>query len=249
MVLERVLETSGLRKNEEYEREVSLKNSDNQRYRPDVVIHLPGKRDIIIDAKTSLRAYEQYVNATDEKAKSDYAKQHLEAVRNHIDTLADKSYTQLEGIHTLDFVLMFIPIEGALTLALQEDPKLYDEAFAKHIVLVSPTSLLVALRAVENAWRHDRQNRNALEIARKAGELYDKFVGFAEDLKKVGEQLDKAHKTYDATWRKLKEGRGNLVHRVAELKKLGARTSKQMPKPLNEAVDFEQLTNKSGEIK
>lgn len=236
MVLERVLEASGLREGEEFEREVSLQDGDSKRFRPDVIVHLPDDRDIIIDAKTSLVAYEQYINAEDEEKKAHYAKLHIEAVKSHIDKLSDKSYTMLEGVNTLDFIFMFMPIEGALMLALQTDQTLYDKAFAKHIVLVSPTTLLVALRAVENTWRHERQNQNAMEIARKAGALYDKFVGFAEDLEKVGKQLDTVQKTYDSAWKKLTDGRGNIVRRIEELHELGARASKKIPKKLSDAA-------------
>jgi len=237
MVLERVLEASGLREGEEYEREVSLQDNENRRFRPDVIVHLPDDRDIIIDAKTSLVAYERYVNAETDEERALYARHHLEAVKSHIDRLSDKRYTALEGVNTLDFVFMFMPIEGALMLALQTDPSLYDKAFAKHIVLVSPTTLLVALRAVENTWRHERQNRNAMEIARRAGALYDKFVGFAEDLEKVGKQLDTVQKTYDGAWKKLTEGRGNIVRQVMALEELGAKTGKKMPKKLADAAD------------
>jgi DNA recombination protein RmuC len=241
MVLERVLEASGLREGEEYEREVSLQDAEKRRYRPDVVVHLPDDRDIIIDAKTSLVAYERYVNADSDEEKALYAKHHLDAVKQHIDRLSDKGYTRLEGVNTLDFIFMFMPIEGALMLALQTDPTLYDKAFAKHIVLVSPTTLLVALRAVENTWRHDRQNRNALEIARRAGALYDKFVGFAEDLERVGKQLDTVQKTYANTWNKLKDGRGNIVRQIEDLRELGARASKQMPKKLADELEPDRL--------
>ncbi len=236
MVLERVLEASGLRAGEEYEREVSLRDRESRRFRPDVIIHLPDDRDIVVDAKTSLVAYERYVNAEDEAEKKEYAKLHLEAVRSHIDKLSDKSYTALEGINALDFVFMFMPIEGALMLALQTDPGLYDRAFSKNIVLVSPTTLLVALRAVENTWRHERQNRNAMEIAKKAGALYDKFVGFAEDLERVGRQLDTVQRSYDGAWKKLTEGKGNIVRRIEELHELGARATKNMPKKLSDSA-------------
>ncbi len=236
VVLERVLEASGLREGEEYEREVSLNDSQNRRYRPDVIVHLPGNRDIVVDAKTSLVAYERYVNAESEEQKREFAKLHLEAVKSHIERLSEKSYTTLEGIDTLDFVFMFMPIEGALMLALQSDPGLYEKAFSKKIVLVSPTTLLVALRAVENTWRHERQSRNAMEIAKKAGALYDKFVLFAEDLEKIGRQLDTVQKTYEEAKRKLTDGRGNIVRRVEELHTLGARATKQMPKKLSEAA-------------
>ena len=239
MVLERVLEASGLREGEEFEREVSLKDSDNNRFRPDVIVHLPNDRDIIIDAKTSLVAYEQYVNAEDEEKRAHFAKLHIDAVKSHIDKLSDKSYTMLEGVNTLDFIFMFMPIEGALMLALQTDPTLYDKAFAKHIVLVSPTTLLVALRAVENTWRYEKQNRNALEIAHKAGVLYDKFVAFAKDFEKVGKQLDTTQKTYSNAWKKLTDGRGNIIKQIEELQELGVRTSKKISKGLLDAANID----------
>lgn len=240
MVLERVLEASGLRKGEEYEREVSLRDTRGRRFRPDVVVHLPDHRDLIIDAKTSLVAYERYVNTDEEEERRRYARLHLDAVKRHIDRLAEKNYSELEGIETLDFVFMFLPIEGALMLALQEDPGLYDAAFLRHIVLVSPTTLLVALRAVENTWRRERQNHNAQEIARRAGALYDKFVSFAEELEKMGKQLDTVQKSYDMAWKKLIDGRGNIVRQVETLRELGAKTNKTLPKKLREeALDEE----------
>ncbi len=245
MVLERVLEASGLREGEEYEREVTMHDDQNRRFRPDVVVHLPDSRDIIIDAKTSLVAYEGYVNAEDDRERQVYAKRHLEAVKSHIDKLSDKSYTALEGVNTLDFIFMFMPIEGALMLALQEDPSLYDRAFSKHIVLVSPTTLLVALRAVENTWRRERQSQNALEIARQAGALYDKFVSFVEDLEKVGKQLNTVQKSYESAWRKLTDGRGNIVGRIQRLEELGAKATKSMPKKLVEGAErLEELESK-----
>jgi len=238
IVLERVLKASGLREGEEYEREVSLKNLDNQRYRPDVIVHLPNDRDIIIDAKTSLVDYEQYISSEKEKEKKLYAKRHLKSIKNHIINLSDKNYTQLEGLNTPDFIFMFIPIDRALLLALETDRTLYDTALSKNIILVSPTTLLVALRAVENTWRHDRQNKNALVIAKRAGDLYDKFVSFSEDLEKIGKQIETTQKTYDGAWKKLTKGRGNLVDRAKELKILGARTSKKMPKKISDDADI-----------
>jgi DNA recombination protein RmuC len=235
MVLERVLEASGLREGEEYEREVSLQNDEQKRYRPDVIVHLPDKRDIIIDAKTSLLAYERYVNAEDEAQKHSYALQHLQSVNKHIEALEKKRYERLEGVNTLDFIFLFMPVEGALMLALQTDPSLYDKAFSRRIVLVSPTTLLVALRAVEHTWRTDKQSKNALEIAKKAGDLYDKFVGFTEELEKVGKQLDAAQKSYRNAWKRLSEGRGNLVRRVEELRTLGAKAHKELPDSLKKS--------------
>ena len=254
MVLERVLEASGLRKGEEYEREVSLKDTDARRYRPDVIVHLPDKRDIVIDAKAPLSAYERYINAEEEADRERYAREHLTAVQAHIDSLAGKDYTRLEGIESLDFVFLFIPVEGALMLALETDNRLYDRAFEKRIVLVSPTTLLVALRAVENTWRRDRQSKNALEIAKKAGDLYDKFVGFAEDMERIGRQLETLQKSYDNAWKKLTDGRGNLIRRIEELRELGAKASKQMPERIaresesmapNDAADDRNKKNKS----
>jgi len=234
MVLERVLEASGLRKGEEYEREVSLRNDDTERFRPDVIVRLPGGRDVVIDAKTSLAAYEHYVNAETEEARASYAKAHLASVENHIRKLADKSYTRLDKINSLDFIFLFMPIEGALTLALQTDPGLFEKAFEQRIVLTGPTTLLVALRAVENTWRQERQSKNAQLIARQAGALYDKFVSFVEDLEKIGKQLETVQKSYERTWRKLADGRGNLLRQVQRLEELGARTSKRLPPHLKD---------------
>ncbi len=241
MVLERVLEASGLRAGEEYEREVGLKDGENRRLRPDVIVRLPGGRDIVVDAKTSLVAYERYVRAEDDARKKEFAKLHLEAVKSHIDKLSGKNYASLDGINSLDFIFMFMPIEGALMLALQSDPSLYDRAFEKHIVLVSPTTLLVALRAVENTWRREKQNRNAIEIAKRAGSLYDKFVSFASDLEKVGKQLATVQRTYDDAWKKLTEGRGNIVGQIQKLEELGAKTTKRMPGRLAEEAKTDEM--------
>ena len=234
MVLERVLEASGLRKGEEYEREVHLRNEERKGYRPDVIVHLPEGRDMIIDAKTSLNAYERYMTVEDEKQKQHWKGEHLAAIKNHIEGLADKDYTKLQGIETLDFVLMFIPVEGALALALEAEPGLYEEAFEKHILLVTPVTLLTALRTVENLWRHERRNRNALKIAEQAGNLYDKFVGFVEDMQRIGGQIETLNKSYDGAMNKLKEGRGNLIRQAETLKELGAKTAKELPRELRE---------------
>ncbi|WP_456458418.1 DNA recombination protein RmuC, partial [Nitratifractor sp.] len=241
MVLEKVLEASGLREGEEYVRERTMRNVEYRRLRPDVIVYLPDRRELIVDAKTSLVAYERYANAEDEEQKRRYAKEHLAAVKRHIDELAQKDYSRVEGIETLDFVMMFLPIEGALALALQEDPGLYDEAFSRHVVLVSPTALLVALRAVENSWRRERQNRNARKIARQAGALYDKFVAFAEDMERIGRQLETVRKSYDASWNKLSSGRNNIVRQIEKLRELGAETSREIPASMaDEALDDEE---------
>ena len=230
MILERVLESSGLRHGREYVREVTLQDNRGNRYRPDAVIYLPGDRQVIIDAKTSLDAYYAYVNAEEDGERQRHAKIHAEAVRRHIDRLAQKPYRALKGVHNLDFVLMFMPIEGALALALQSDPNLFDYAFSKGIVPVSPGTLLVTLKAIDNAWRHERQNDNARLIAKKAGEMYDRFVTLAEEMEKLGRQLEAAQKSYTKIQKGFREGRDSLAHRAEEIRELGANTSKNLKK-------------------
>jgi len=230
MILEKVLESSGLRKGIEYSREVSLKNDDGKSYRPDVIVHLPDKRDLIIDAKTSLNSYEKYISS--ESSKEIHLNNHVKALRNHIKSLADKNYEKLLGINTLDFIFMFIPIEGALAVALEHDSSLYDEAFKKQILLVGPTTLLIAMRAIENVWRYEKQTQNAKEIASRAGALYDKFVNFSEDMVKISKQFDALQVSFDSAKRRLSEGRGNIIRQVEQLKDLGAKTNKQIPKEI-----------------
>lgn len=233
MVLEHVLEASGLRKGHEFEREVSLSTEEGDVLRPDVIVHLPDDRDIIIDAKTSLVAYERYVNAHDEVKKASYLKSHLDSIKSHVNLLAAKNYERLKEVQTLDFIFMFMPIEGALAVALEHESSIYDEAFRKKILLVGPTTLLVAMRAVENVWKHERQNQNAKEIARRAGAMYDKFVGFSEDLVKISKQIDTVQNSFTAARSKLSDGRGNLVRQVEQLKELGAQTSKKIPREIH----------------
>ncbi|SFV57851.1 DNA recombination protein RmuC [hydrothermal vent metagenome] len=232
MVLEHVLEASGLRKGFEFEREVSLRTDDNEILRPDVIVHLPDNRDLIIDAKTSLIAYERFVNAEDEANKAKHLAAHLNSIKTHIDALSNKNYERLKEVNTLDFIFMFMPIEGALAVALEHDNSIYDNAFKKKILLVGPTTLLVAMRAVENVWKYERQNQNAQEIARRAGAMYDKFVRFSEDLIKISKQIDAVQSSFSAAKNKLSDGKGNLVRQVQQLKELGAQTNKQIPKEL-----------------
>ena len=232
MVLENVLEASGLRKGFEFEREVSLRTDENEILRPDVVVHLPDNRDLIIDAKTSLVAYERYVNAGDDATKALHLTTHLNSIRAHVEGLANKNYERLKEVNTLDFIFMFMPIEGALAVALEHDSSIYDNAFKNKILLVGPTTLLVAMRAVENVWKFERQNQNAQEIARRAGAMYDKFVGFSEDLMKISKQIDGIQGSFSAARNKLSSGKGNLVRQVEQIKELGAQTSKKIPKDL-----------------
>ena len=229
LVLERVLEQAGLEKGREYETQVSLKGADGERFQPDVLIQLPGDKQVIVDAKVSLTAWQQYIGAEDESLRQQALKQHLLSLRNHLKGLSGKDYKRLEGLHSLDFVLLFVPIEAAFAAALQADAELFQDAFAQQVVIVSPTTLLATLRVIDSLWRQERQSQNAIEIAKRAGDLYDKFVAFIGDLDEVGSRLQQLDKAYAAARNKLVEGRGNLVGRVENLKLLGARASKALP--------------------
>ncbi|WP_456479562.1 DNA recombination protein RmuC [Nautilia sp.] len=231
LVLERVLELSGLEKGREYEREVSLNGEDNKRYRPDVIVHLPNGRDVIIDAKTSLSAYQEYIKTEDKT----YIKAHIQAIKNHIDTLAEKRYENLKGVNSLDFIFMFIPVENALMLALENDSGLFEYAFKKRVVLVSPATLLVSLRAIESSWRFEKQAKNIDEVVKAAENLYDKVRGFTEDFEKIGKSLDAAQKSYDSAKSKLVSGKGNVIRQVELLKeKAGIKPKKEISKELLE---------------
>lgn len=229
VVLERLLEKSGLQKGREYEIQVSLKTDQGKRFQPDVIVRLPEGKDVIIDSKVSLVAYERYCSLADESEKSQALKSHVQSLRTHLRDLGQKDYQNLESVRTLDFVLLFIPIEAAFTVAVQEDTEIFMDAFDRNIVIVSPSTLLATLRTIQNIWRFEHQNRNAKEIADKAGALYDKFVNFVHDLEEIGQKLGSAQKTYDKAHNKLTSGRGNLVSRAETMKELGARVSKSIP--------------------
>ena len=230
LVLERVLEHAGLEKGREYQTQVSLKSADGERFQPDVLIQLPGDKQVVVDAKVSLTAYQQFVAGNDEAA----LKQHVQSLRSHVKGLSSKDYSRLEGLHSLDFVLLFVPIEAAFSAALQAEPNLFQEAFDRQIVIVSPTTLLATLRVIDSLWKQERQGQNAREIAERAGWLYDKFVLFIKDLDELGSRLQQVDKAYAAARNKLCEGRGNLVSRSEQLKLLGARASKSLPADLLE---------------
>lgn len=237
VVLERVLEASGLQKGREYETQVPLKDGKGKRYQPDVIVRLPQGKDVVVDAKVSLNDYEVYYSAEDPDQKAVALKAHVEAIRTHIRSLAGKRYEDLDGVRSLDFVLMFIPIEAAFLAAVDKDRGLFGEAFDKNIMVVSPSTLLVTLRTIENIWRHEYQNRHAIEIAKKAGGLYNKFVGFVEALELVGQQLDRAKDAYQTASDRLVHGKGNLIRRTQELKALGVKAGKELPKHLLETAD------------
>ncbi|WP_167377347.1 DNA recombination protein RmuC [Pseudomonas sihuiensis] len=234
LVLERVLEHAGLEKGREYHTQVSLKGAGGERFQPDVLIRLPGDRQVIVDAKVSLSAYQQYVAAANEPIRQQALKQHLISLRSHLKGLSGKDYQRLEGLHSLDFVLLFVPIEAAFAAALQAEPDLFREAFEQQVVIVSPTTLLATLRVIDSLWRQERQGQNAREIAERAGQLYDKFVAFVADLDEMGSRLQQLDKAYASARNKLVDGRGNLIGRVENLKLLGARASKSLPGELLE---------------
>ncbi|WP_099049127.1 DNA recombination protein RmuC [Pseudomonas citronellolis] len=229
LVLERVLEHAGLEKGREYETQVSLRAADGERFQPDVLIRLPGDKQVVVDAKVSLTAYQQFVASEDEVIRQQALKQHVLSLRNHVKGLSGKDYRRLEGLHSLDFVLLFMPVEAAFSVALQAEPNLFQEAFERNIVIVSPTTLLATLRVIDSLWRQERQTQNAREIAERAGALYDKFVLFVQDLDEMGSRLQQLDKAYAAARNKLCEGRGNLISRAEQIKLLGARASKSLP--------------------
>jgi DNA recombination protein RmuC len=236
-VLEKLLEDSGLSKGREYETQVALKDEEGKRRNPDVIIRLPEGKDIIIDAKTSLLNYERYFNAQDDQQRQEFLKHHLDSLRAHIKGLNVKNYEKLETINSLDFVLIFIPVESAFMLALDNDPDIMREAYDRGIILVSPSTLMVTLRTIKNLWRYADQNINAQQIAEKAGALYDLFVLHVEALEDIGKHLDKSKDAYETAFKRLSTGRGNLVKRSEELKTLGAKTKKALADKLLPSSD------------
>jgi DNA recombination protein RmuC len=228
VILERVLEQSGLQKGREYETQVSLKDDSGRLRQPDVIVNLPDGKHVIIDSKVSLTAYEGYSSATDEETRATLLKQHIQSIRGHIKGLSEKNYQNLGSVQSLNFVLLFLPVEPAFTLAIHVDDRLFIEAFEQNIVLVGPSTLLTTLRTIKNSWQNEDRNRNALEIATQAGALYDKFVAFTEDVDRIGERLSQTQKAYDDAHNKLASGRGNLMARAEKLRKLGAKTTKQL---------------------
>ena len=236
-ILESILEKSGLQKDREYFLQESMTSEEGRRYQPDVIIKLPDQKNIIIDSKVSLIAYERYVNEEDNRESS--LKMHIQSIRKHIKDLSEKSYQNLSEVEGLDFVLMFIPVEPAFSLAVQNDTELFSDAYDKNIVIVSPSTLIATLRTIANIWKNEYQNRNAFEIARQGGDLYDKFVSFTEDLKNVGRHIDSTQKTYVEAMKKLVDGKGNLINRARKIKDLGAKTSKQLDQKLIDRADLD----------
>jgi len=241
MVLERVLERSGLNKDSEYFVQQNFHTEDGRRVMPDVIIHLPGDKRMVVDSKVSLNAYERYVNETEEKDKATHLKNHLISIKNRVKELGEKNYHTLYQMESPDFVLLFIPIESAFAIASMEYPALYTDAFEKNIIIVTPTTLLAVLKTIDSMWQNEKQKANALEIATQAGRLYDSFVNLTDDLLKVGNQINTVQKSYEGAMVKL-TGKGNLITRVENLKKLGAKAGKSIDdKLLKRASEDEDM--------
>ena len=240
LVLERILEDSGLRKDHEYFVQPSSRDEQGRTKRPDIVIRLPEGKDVVVDSKVTLVAYEQALSSEDEQARQVFMKQHVEAVKGQVKKLAEQDYDQLPDLRSLDFVLLFIPIESAFTLAMELDPKLFVDAFNKRIMLVSPTTLMMALRIIDNLWQVEKQNRNAQDIAQRAGALYDKLQGVVEEVDKLGKQLGTVQGTYDTLYGRLASGRGNLVGQAEKLRELGAPVKKTIAPQLGIVDDSEE---------
>ena len=230
MILESILEKSGLARDREYSVQASFKGEDGKRLQPDVIVSYPGNRNVIIDAKVSLTAYEQYVSEEDPAKQEKHLHDHLASVRNHINELNTKNYQDLYGLQSLDFIMMFMPVEPAYMLAVQKDSEIWGYAYDRRILLISPTNLLAALKMIATLWRQEYQSRNVLEIARQSGGLIDKFYSLLEDLAHLGKDLDSAQQSYQDAINKLSGGKGNLITRVQKIKELGAKTKKTLPK-------------------
>jgi len=245
LVLERVLERSGLRLGIEYETQNGFRDNSNRLLKPDVIVHLPDGKDIIIDSKVSLVSWEKYVNSEEENERRLHLTGLQKAIRDHVTTLGNKNYPELLGVHSLDFVLMFMPIEAAFSTAFAEDDGLFSEALGKNIIIVTPTTLLATLRTIENIWQFEHQSKNSQEIARRAGIMYDKFRGFVEEMEKIGRQLATCHSTYDSAVQKLTLGRGNLVAQAEQLKALGVQVKKEIPASITDLADLTDLDLKN----
>ena len=240
LVLERVLEKSGLEKDREYYVQQSFTNDEGARVLPDVVIHLPDNKKMIVDSKVSLTAYEQFVNTDIDDEKERFLKEHINSLKRHVEQLSEKKYEDIYKIESPDFVLLFVPIEPAFAVALNQDNTLYNKAFEKNIVIVTPTTLLATLRTIDTMWNNEKQQRNAIEIARQAGALYDKFDGLLKDLIGIGKKIDASKADYNAAMNKLVDGRGNLITSVEKLKKMGAKAKKALPQNIIERAEDEE---------
>lgn len=239
MALERILETSGLENGREYKTQDSFRDDQGNQMRPDVVVYLPEEKHIIIDSKVSLKAFERYINAENDADRKTALANHLLSIKTHIKQLGEKNYAHLEGISSPDFVLLFIPLESSFALAIREEPDLYQMAWDKKIVLVTPSTLLATLKTVSSIWKQEKQTKNAIEIATQAGRLYDKFLGFVSDMENIGKKQKDANDAYHLAMNKLKDGNGNLIRSAEKLKELGAKTKKDLDKKYLQDLDEE----------
>jgi len=236
VILDRVLEFSGLTEGREYKKQYSTRGEEGQILQPDVIIMLPAEKHIIVDSKVSLVAYEKAVNATSDEERHQYTEEHLKSIRSHVKELNEKHYEKIPGLNTPDFVLLFIPIESSFSAAIQYDNELFAYAWSRKVVIVSPSTLLATLRTVASVWQQENQTRNTLEIARQGGRLYDKFVNFVKDLQQIGTNIDQTKKNYDAAMNKLQTGHGNLIHSAEKLRELGAKTGKKLPEKYSNKI-------------
>jgi DNA recombination protein RmuC len=232
MVLERVLQMAGLVKGREYQVQASMQNFEGKRFQPDIVINLPDDKHLVVDSKVTLVSYERFCSLDDTALRDEELQRHASALRRHVEDLSSKNYQGLYQLNSVDFVLMFVPIEAALTLALQHDSGIYEQAFSRNVVVVSPTTLLATMRTIAHIWRQESQIQNVKEVFRQAGDLYDKFVGFVKDMEELGGRLKLAQNAFDSAFNKLSSGRGNLVGRAEKLRQMGAKTGKQLPRHL-----------------
>src|SRR6056297_1834950 len=232
LILENILERSGLVKDREYFVQQSFKDEAGNRFQPDVIVRYPGNRSVVIDSKVSLTAYERYVSAKDDFSREKMLNDHLLSVKNHIKQLSEKNYQNLYQLKSLDFVMMFMPVEPAYLVAIQKDPDLWYFAYEKRILLISPTNLIAALKMIASMWLQEYQSQNVMEIARQSGALYDKFVGLIDDLQDIGSKLESTRKAYDNAMNKISTGKGNLISRAQKIKELGAKTKKEIPRDL-----------------
>lgn len=244
LILERLLERSGLTEGVEFDREKSFTDESGKRLRPDVILNLPDNKHVIIDSKVSLLHYEQSLNSGNESQRTAALKQHLQSLKKHIDALANKRYESLDLLNAPDFVLMFIPIEGAYLMAIEADASIFENAFEKRVAVVTPTTLFTSLKTIEQLWRYERQSENTLKLIKRAAEVHDKFVGFVESFEKVGKQLQTAQNTYETTRNQMLSGKGNLVRQAEMLKELAGKTKKELPSHLLEEAESDSKENK-----
>ena len=248
VILERVLEESGLQNGREYETQLSFTDEEKKRKRPDAIVHLPNNKDVIIDSKVSIVAYQNYYQTEDKNEKDKFLKEHLMSIKNHIKGLSLKNYDEIEEIKSLDYVLMFIPIESAFMLAMENNRELFSEAFEKNIVIVTPSTLLVTLKTIQNIWRYEKQNKNSQEISKRVGDLHDKFVNFTESLRDIGANLDKAKNSFETSISRLSTGKGNLISQVQKIKSLGIKSKKELSESLIDETDENYLLEFNNEV-